>query len=96
METVKFIQVNPVLDTQEIDLRIYEGFCSDQDYELDHIQTQWPIYINVSRIKYFQEELYVTDPNTLIWVDYQDEYIEVYETPEEIMQLINGTHEHRK
>jgi hypothetical protein len=33
-------------------------------------------------------EHYVTEPNTLIYVDYQNEYIEVHETPEEIIELI--------
>jgi len=96
METIKFIQVSPVIDCEEIDSRTFPGFCSNCNYEIDYLKTHWPIYINVSKIKYFQEELYVTEPNTFIWVDYQDECIEVYETPEEIMQLINGTHEHRK
>jgi hypothetical protein len=84
---MRFIKVNPVLDTEEIDLRTYEGFCRDRDFEFDEM-LYWPIYINVSRIKYFELEHYVTEPNTLIYVDYQNEYIEVHETPEEIIELI--------
>ena len=84
---MRFIKVNPVLDTKEIDSREYEGFCSDRDFQFSEM-LYWPIYINLSMIKYFELEHYVTDPNTLIYVDYQNDYIEVYETPEEIMELI--------
>ncbi len=84
---MRFIKVNPVLGTEEIDSREYEGFCRERDFEYS-IMLYWPIYINVSRIKYFELEHYVTDPNTLIYVDYQNEYIEVHETPEEIIELI--------
>jgi hypothetical protein len=83
------IKLNPVLTVEQIDLREFEGFCSSRCYELNEM-LYWPIYINVFRIKYFELETHVTEPNTLIWVDYQDEPIEVYESPEEIIRQINN------
>lgn len=82
------IKLNPVLSIEEIDSREFEGFCDSRCYELNEM-LYWPIYINVSRIKYFELETHATVPNTLIWVDYQDEPIEVYESPEKIIELIN-------